>query len=171
MKENLTMNKKTNLGLVQYCKMQVGSPYWYGTFGQLSTEELLKVKRKQYPRYYIAKDFEKQFGRKVHDCIGLIKGYMWCENPTDVNPKYQSNGFKDISADMLWNLAKCKGGSMSSMPDIPGITVHMKGHVGVYIGNGEVIEARGHAFGVVVTKLKDRKWNKWAFINEIEYNY
>ena len=58
---------------------------------------------------------------------------------------------------------------MSTMPDIPGLLVFMPGHVGVYIGNGEVIEARGHAYGVVKTRLKNRNWTKWAFIEEISY--
>lgn len=57
------------------------------------------------------------------------------------------------------------------MPDIPGIAVFMSGHVGLYIGNGEVIEARGFAYGVVKTKLKDRKWKTAAMLPEdmIEY--
>ena len=45
----------------------------------------------------------------------------------------------------------------------------MRGHVGVYIGNGEVIEARGHEYGVVKTKLARRPWKRWAYIDEIEY--
>ena len=55
------------------------------------------------------------------------------------------------------------------MPDIPGVLVFMPGHVGVYIGDGEVIEARGHKFGVVKTKLKNRKWVNWAMVDEIQY--
>ena len=58
---------------------------------------------------------------------------------------------------------------MSKMPDVPGIAVFMDGHIGIYVGNGEVIEARGHAYGVVTTKLNERKWVRWAYIDEIEY--
>ena len=32
-------------------------------------------------------------------------------------------------------------------------------HVGVYIGNGEVIESRGRDYGVVLTKIAERTWN------------
>ena len=28
---------KTNAGLVEYCRAQLGLPYWYGTFGQTAS--------------------------------------------------------------------------------------------------------------------------------------
>ena len=45
----------------------------------------------------------------------------------------------------------------------------MPGHVGIYVGNGEVIEARGHLYGVVKTKLKDRPWTDWGKLRWLEY--
>ena len=45
---------KTNIGLVEYAKAQLGLPYWYGTYGQISSEELYKRKKAQYPRNYTA---------------------------------------------------------------------------------------------------------------------
>lgn len=160
--------KKTNIGLVAYCKAQLGRPYWYGTFGQLATKALHENRKKAYPRYYTAKDYPQQYGKKVHDCIGLIKGYMWTDNADSTRYVYCANGFSDMSADMCYNHCKRKG-LVGTIPEVPGIAVFMKGHVGVYIGNGEVIEARGHAYGVVKTKLKNRPWTKWAYIDEIEY--
>ena len=35
------------------------------------------------------------------------------------------------------------------MHDIHGLAVWLDGHIGVYVGNGEVIEAQGTAYGVV----------------------
>ena len=57
------------------------------------------------------------------------------------------------------------------MPDIPGVCVFMAnmGHVGVYIGNGEVVEAMGHAYGVVKTKLAGRGWAYWGMPEWISY--
>ena len=163
------MNSKTNIGLVEYAKAQLGKPYWYGCFGQLSDPSLLANKRKQYPAYYKASDFGRQMGVKVHDCIGLVKGYMWCNDPSDPKPTYCSNGFPDCSADQQFNRSKRKGEGMGGLPQVAGVLVFMKGHVGVYIGNGEVIEARGHEYGVVKTKLTRRPWKRWAYIEEIEY--
>lgn len=165
------MNKalKTNTGLVDYCVRQLGRPYWYGTFGQMATASLEARKRKQYPKYYTAKDFPTQYGMKVHDCIGLIKGYFWSDDADSTHHIYLRYGFPDLSADMFWAHCTRKSTKMGEMPDTPGIAVFMKGHVGVYVGGGEVVEARGHKYGVVRTRLDERKWTKWAYINEIQY--
>lgn len=160
---------KNNRGLVEYCKAQLGRPYWYGTFGQKASETLYDMKRKQYPRMYASTDFPSQYGQKVHDCVGLIKGYFWTDSADDMGPKYCSNGMGDWSADTLYAKCKKKATVMQTMPDIPGIAVFMRGHVGVYVGGGEVIEARGHAYGVVKTKLTERKWQKWAYIEGLQY--
>lgn len=160
--------KKTAKGLVEYCQAQLGKPYWWGTFGQTATKQLLDAKRKQYPNYYKANDFESQIGERVHDCVGLIKGYMWSDTPTS-KPVYKSNGFPDVSADTLYNMCERKGTSLGSLPEVAGVAVFMKGHVGIYIGNGEVIEARGHAYGVVNTKLARRPWKRWAYIEGVKY--
>ena len=62
-----------------------------------------------------------------------------------------------------------KQGDIKTMPDVKGTLVFMNGHVGVYIGNGEVIEAMGHAYGVVLTKLGRRPWTKWGQLDWITY--
>lgn len=162
-----SIGDKTASGLVQYCRAQLGRPYWYGTSGQISTVELYNKKKGQYPSYYTANDFMSQLGQKVHDCMGLIEGYMWSPNP-DAAAIVGSNGFPDYTANGMLEAAKDKG-LIGSMPEIPGLSVHMPGHVGVYIGNGQVIEARGHKYGVVQTPLTGRGWLSWAKIPGIRY--
>jgi hypothetical protein len=44
------------------------------------------------------------------------------------------------------------------------------GHVGLYIGNGKVIEARGADYGVVTTKLNERQWTHWGMLDWLEYD-
>ena len=160
---------KTASGLVMYAIMQLGKPYWYATYGAISSESLYKAKKKQYPAYYTASNFSAQYGQRVHDCVGIIKGYHWSETP-DGKPKYKANGFPDTSANGLYNYCKKKGTNMRLMPDVPGVLVFLPGHVGVYIGNGYVVEARGHAYGVVKTKLSGRGWKKWAYDPDLEYD-
>jgi murein L,D-transpeptidase YcbB/YkuD len=45
----------------------------------------------------------------------------------------------------------------------------MDGHVGVYIGGGYVIEAKGFSVGVVKTSLKSRPWKRWGKCPYITY--
>lgn len=157
---------KTNTGLVEYAKAQLGKPYWYGTFGQTASSQLYAAKKKQYPKYYTATDFSSQYGKRVHDCIGLIKSYLWSDTPTST-PKYKAS--QDVSANGM--LAKCtEKGKIGTMPELPGVLVFMDGHVGVYIGGGYVIEAKGHAYGVVKTALKGRGWTSWGKCPWITYS-
>lgn len=160
---------KTNTGLVAYAKAQLGLPYWYGTFGQTATEALYKAKAKQYPSRYKRSNYNQgwahQYGARVHDCVGLIKGYLWSDTPTSA-PKYKAA--QDLSADGMIKACKRKG-AIKTMPEVVGLLVHYKGHIGVYIGNGYVIEARGHNYGVVKTKLSDRGWTSWGYCPFITY--
>ena len=158
---------KTNTGLVEYAKAQLGKPYWWGTFGQTASAALLAQKRAQYPEYYTADDFESQFGQKVHDCVGLIKGYLWCDTP-DSEPIYKAA--QDVAVSGLYMVCP-ENGSIDTMPDIPGVCVFMRdmSHVGVYVGDGYVVEATGHARGVVKTKLAGRGWGLWGKPRWISY--
>ena len=159
---------KNNFQALQYARAQIRKQYWYGTFGQLGSEELLKEKQKQYRDMYKKwdpKSFEAGFGKKVHDCIGLaVKGYTMGDGdpvaPTPYNPKY------DVSADGMMEICKISG-DISTMPDIPGVLVWKPGHIGIYEGNGITIEAKSHSCGVVRTK--DTKWKKWALCPWWEY--
>ena len=153
---------KTNAYLVKYAKAQHGKPYWFGTYGQKASKALYYAKKKQYPKYYKAKDFPSQYGQKVHDCAGLIKGALWCKTPTS-SPRY--NKKQDFGANGFYTHAKKKG-KISTFPKKPGQLVFKgtdkkKTHIGVYIGSGKVEEAKGHKYGVVRSKLSSG-WKYWA---------
>lgn len=165
---------KDNNWIVDYCKAQVGRPYWFGTFGQIGSASLFETKKSQYPANYPPKKFTKdsfvkQYGKKVHDCAGLIKGALWCDSFDDPTPSYRAS--EDYGANKFFTNATTNG-KMDSFIDIPGILVFkgtdkQKSHVGVYIGNGKVIEAKGHSYGVVVSDLSD--WKYWAKCNLFVY--
>lgn len=110
---------------------------------------------------------EKWLGKRVCDCIGLIKSYAWY-NADSGEIVAGSNGFTDCGANSIWS-SVTESGAISTMPDTPGLAVWMNGHIGVYISNGEVIKAQGTAYGVVKTELNGRGWTKWLKIPNIKY--
>ena len=55
------------------------------------------------------------------------------------------------------------------MPDIPGLAVWQQGHIGIYVGDGKVVEAMTTTVGVVTTDLNNRGWTHWLKIPYINY--
>lgn len=148
-----------------------GWGYVWGTFGQVLTPELLQYKISQYPE---GVGDEANFirshwlNRRTTDCVGLIKGYGWLNTET-MEIQYGSNGMPDVGADGMYYNAGRKG-SIETMPDTPGLAVWKSGHIGVYIGSGEVIEAMDTRYGVVKTKLQGRGWSHWLEVPGIKYD-
>ena len=181
--------KFSNTHFVEFLKKFVGQPYFYGTCVYACTNSLLNSKSKQYPKHY-TEDRMSKYKQAISehkicaDCVGLGKGYAWTNGGENVIESiglatplfknvYGSNGMPDQSANGMFEYAKRKGlawGTIDTMPDIPGLAVRYDGHVGYYIGNGEVVEERGFAYGCVKTKLKDRKWLHWYEFPCIVYN-
>jgi cell wall-associated NlpC family hydrolase len=161
-------DQKSNTGLVEFARAWLGQPYWYGTCCYPCTSSLLKSKTAQYPSMYTAarmaryqKDIKE--GKSCADCVGLIKGYHWFK---DGKVKYDKK--TDVSATGLLNLAKIKG-PIRTMPEIPGLVLHKQGHVGIYEGNGNVIEAKGFAHGIIRSKIGDTPWTSWMVDPLISY--
>jgi hypothetical protein len=76
------------------------------------------------------------------DCVCLIKGVLWGWTG-DLNAryggaKYQSNGVPDIDETTMFN--KCSDISTDFSHLEMGEAVWMKGHIGIYIGNGLAVE-------------------------------
>lgn len=144
-----------------------GNPYWWDTYGQIATEKLYLEKKNLYPEYYEAVDFSSQYGKRVFDCSGLIKGYLWSAT-FNGEPKYNSS--EDYNSGDFFKLCRIKG-DICDLPEIYGLLLFFSGHVGVYIGDGKAIEARGHDFGVIETRVIDRPWKKWGKLSLISYIY
>ncbi|WP_041272737.1 hypothetical protein [Desulfitobacterium hafniense] len=164
---------KNNLDLVAYAEQAFDSGWGYvwGTYGDVLTESLFSSKLEQYPDgvgNYESFIRDNWLGGRTTDCVGLIKGYGWL-NPNTMEIEYGTNDMPDISADSMYKSAAVSG-SMDTMPDVPGLAVWKSGHIGIYVGNGKVIEAMGTKYGVVKTNLADRSWSAWLEIPYINYN-
>ena len=78
----------------------------------------------------------------LFDCICLIKGILWgwSEDYNDINggAKYGSNGVYDDTEIGILN--RCSDVSADFSNIQVGEYLYMKGHGGIYIGNGQVVE-------------------------------
>ena len=159
--------------LVQYA-LHAYQEHWgyvWGTFGLVLTESLFEAKLAQYPDALAGNaDFIRQtwVGGRTTDCIGLIKGYGWLDAETE-EIVYNTNGMPDISANEMYHAATVSG-TIDTIPETPGLAVWHDGHIGVYIGGGEVVEAMGTRYGVVKTKLEGARWTHWLKIPYISYD-
>ena len=148
-----------------------GWGYVWGTYGCVLTDSLFAYKLEQYPdgvgNY---EDFIRTnwLGGRTTDCVGLIKGYGWL-NPETLSIDYATNSMPDIGANQMYYSASVSG-TIDTMPDKPGLAVWHEGHIGVYIGDGYVIEAMGTKYGVVKTELAGRGWTHWLEIEYINYD-
>ena len=166
--------KKTSEGLVAYVKRQLGKPFWFGCCGQISSNQLYTQKKQMYPEEYKweCKNNQPdtvpavQLGVPVFDCSGLIKSYLWTDENGDICPHHE----QDLSARGFFEKSPLKG-DIDTIPEIEGLLVFAPHHVGIYIGNGYVIDAKGHKFGVIKTVLKDRPWTHWGYCPWIEYKH
>lgn len=148
-----------------------GWGYVWGTYGNVLTESLLTYKAEQYPDgvgNYEDLIRANWLGGRTTDCVGLIKGYGWL-NPETMEIQYGTHGMPDIGANQMYYNAT-EPGIIDTMPDIPGLAVWHEGHIGVYIGGGQVIESMGTRYGVVKTELAGRGWTHWLKIPYINYD-
>lgn len=163
---------KNNLDLVQWAIFahSKGWGYVWGTYGLVLDKNLFEYKKTQYPEEVGGKaDFIEAnwLGSRTADCIGFIKGYSWFD-PSTGNILYASNGMPDINANDMYNNAT-EQGTIDTIPEIPGLAVWHEGHIGIYIGGGEVIHASGTTKGVIKTPIGDSGWTHWLKIPYITY--
>lgn len=158
--------------LLEYARAQIGNPYWYGTYGQILNSAIWRDNAKRYPKYYSdarkAKARERgDYGKKGHDCSGLIKGARWTY-PQKPNMPAKYIASEDMDANTMIKTAS-ESGAIETIPEIAGLAVWKNNHIGIYIGGGKVIEAKGFDYGVVESKLSDTKWTKWGKLSFVDY--
>jgi len=159
-----------NIELARISRAMIGNPYWYGTYGTIGSEQLLSDCAKRYPNQFSKKRIETakargDFGKRVMDCSGLIKNYLM-GGTKDATPVYDAQ--YDLSANSFHTKATEKG-PIGSIPEIIGLGLWKNNHVGVYIGGGKCIEAKGFDYGVVESELANTAFVEWFKIPFIDY--
>jgi len=106
----------------------------------------------------------------VTDCSGL---FYWSFK--------QLGGYMYHGSNTMWNKyctaqGKLSGGKRTDGKELkPGTAVFVvknntdRSHVGLYIGNGKVIEASGTKVGVVTTDITNKKWAEWGELKGVAY--
>ncbi len=148
-----------------------GWGYVWGSYGNLLTEASLQSLIRQYPEMvggYESTIRAKWLGGRTTDCVGLIKSYGWLD-PDTLTIRYGTNGMPDVTANQMYHAATVSG-SIDTIPEVPGLAVWCEGHIGVYVGGGYVVEARGTSSGVVMTKLAERHFTHWLQVPYINYD-
>lgn len=144
-----------------------GWGYVYGAQGELYTEALAKKWRdagRPAPnsswnqKTYFTESCKQWFGKYVADCSGGIVYAI---------QQYISN-YKDRTAN-TFKSEFSQSGSISTLPEIRGLALWRSGHIGVYVGNGYVIEFKGTNYGCVKTKVSDGTWTHWGKIRDLDY--
>lgn len=120
-------------------------------------------------------DTAKQYGQQwvghyVADCSGL---FSWAFS--------KLGGYMYHGSNTMWNKYMTKQGKLSGGKRTdgealkPGTAVFVlkngtdRSHVGLYIGNGEVIEASTTKVGVIKSKITNSKWAEWGEMKGVDY--
>lgn len=119
------------------------------------------------------------------DCVNLIKAicWGWCGDKDRAygGAKYNGGILRDISADGLGNIMVGKTDQNWAAIE-PGCVVWMPGHVGIYVGEGRVVECTpawdncvqitglGKIPGFENVSNKKQNWAFWGKIPDIEYS-
>ncbi len=145
----------------------VGCGYIYGATGWICTPSRLAQQEKQYPSFakQMKRYGKKWMGKPCYDCAQLTRDVArqaGISLPSGATSQWRAAGIwkeKDV---------------IDTLPDEAGIFLFTMRdgrmtHTGVSVGNGEEVDARGHAYGVVRRKISETSYTHWARL-AIDYN-
>lgn len=137
----------------------------YGTWGTLWTEK----KQKAATREMTVKYGSKWIGKMVTDCSGLLRWALHQLGEEIVHhARYQYTEYCTAKGRLVNGLRD------DGQPIKPGTAVFLQGkeahihHVGVFVGDDTVIEAKGTVYGVVTSHLNH--WDHWGELKMIDYS-
>lgn len=139
--------------------------YIWGKSGQVWTQR----DQANSSREMTVKYGSKWIGHIVSDCSGLFR---WAYKQLGSDISHGSNLIYDGHCKAK---GKLSGGRRTDGQELkPGTAVFTgtdgdHGHIGLYIGGGEVIEAAGTQQGVIKSKVTASKWTYWGELKTVDY--
>ena len=113
----------------------------------------------------------KWIGHMVADCSGM---FAWSFKQLGGKIAHGSNS--------IWNSycsskGQLKNGKRTDGKELkPGTAIFTynkekknRGHIGLYIGNGYIIEAKGAYYGVCKSKITESRWVEWGELKNVDY--
>lgn len=139
--------------------------YIWGQWGAVWTQ----AKQNAASREMTIKYGSKWIGHRVADCSGLFR---WAYSELGEGIAHGSNSIFDRYCSAKGTLKKGKRTDGADL--LPGTAVFTgdskeHGHIGLFIGNGEVIEAAGTEQGVIKSKVTATKWTYWGELKAVNY--
>lgn len=137
----------TGQKLATFAQGKKGTPYVYGAKGadgpltQAKLDYLAKVYASTFTTSYLEKA-KKYVGKTCTDCSGLISWYTG----------------KVYGSAQLYSQAYARLPISQWKKFAVGTVLWKEGHVGVYLGDGKVAEARGINYGTIISNISDVKW-------------
>lgn len=157
--------------LIAHCMrfLNEGWGYIYGASGQIWTQAQQDAKSKTDEQ--IRKYGQQWVGKHVIDCSGV-----WYLAMRELG-SYMYHGSNTMWRDYTVNRGALKGGKRTDGNELKPATAIFTGndkdgrnHVGIYIGNGKVLEAGGVQKGVILTSVTASKWTWWAEMKYVDYS-
>jgi len=163
----------------EWALSRVGCPYLMGGTGQICTPAYRQARMAQYPDYAAKMknncprlkngkstcvgckwyDEEAGKGKRAYDCAQLAR---WCMNYVGITLVSGANS--------QWNqTAWVEKGELNKIPFNKLCLVYRwdeskkrMGHVGIYLGDGTVVHAKGHDYGVVHQQLSSNDFTHYG---------
>lgn len=146
--------------LCEQCRIPLDEKwgYIYGQAGAVWTE----AKQKAATRTQTVKWGARWIGKRVTDCSGLL---AWAFKELGGSIYHGSNT-------MYHKYTTARGKITPGMVLMPGTAVFLydgstRHHVGLYVGNDTVIEAKGTYYGVVTSNVSH--WDEWGTLTGVDY--
>lgn len=142
-----------------------GWGYVWGAAGEIWTQ----AKQDAATREQTVKFGQQWVGHRVADCSGL---FYWAFK--------QLGGYMYHGSNTMYKSYCTAKGTLSKGKRTDGMALKLgtalftgtesdHGHVGLYIGDGNVIEAKGTQAGVVLSKASNTKWTFWGELKGVDY--